>query len=118
LPQREAGSLPLETRRVQSHAGQDAAGPVPRARRHAAAGRSASIVTNRRQFNFRYRFAAHFIETFRNWYGPLHQAFKVLSPADAAGFDSDLTDLLNRHNRAGSGSLVVPSEYLEVIIVR
>jgi len=82
------------------------------------AGRSTAIVTNRRQFNFRYRSAAHFIETFRNWYGPLHQAFKVLSAADAAGFESDLTELLNRHNRAGSGSLVVPSEYLEVIIAR
>jgi len=81
-------------------------------------GRSKSIVTSRRHFNFRYRSAAHFIEVFRNWYGPLHQAFKVLSPADAAGFESDLTDLLNRLNRAGSGSLVVPSEYLEVIITR
>jgi hypothetical protein len=55
---------------------------------------------------------------FRNWYGPLHQAFKVLSPADAAGFESDLTDLLNSLNRAGPDSLVVPSEYLEVIIRR
>ena len=82
------------------------------------AGRSKSIETLRRHFNFRYRFAAHFIEVFRNWYGPLHQAFKVLSPADAAGFETDLTDLLNRFNRAGSGSLVVPSEYLEVIITR
>jgi SAM-dependent methyltransferase len=81
-------------------------------------GRSRSIVTARRHFNFRYRSAAHFIEVFRNWYGPLHQAFKTLSATDAAGFESDLTDLLNRQNRAGSGSLVVPSEYLEVIITR
>ena len=81
-------------------------------------GCSKSIVTSRRHFNFRYRSAAHFIEVFRNWYGPLHQAFKVLSPADAAGFESDLTDLLNRLNRAGPASLVVPSEYLEVIITR
>lgn len=81
-------------------------------------GRSTSIVTTRRHFNFRYRSAAHFIEVFRNWYGPLHQAFKTLSATDAAGFESDLTVLLNRLNRAGSGSLVVPSEYLEVIITR
>jgi len=80
--------------------------------------RSTSIVTTRRLFNFRYRSAAHFIDVFRTWYGPVHQAFKVLSPADAAGFESDLTDLLNRLNRAGSGALVVPSEYLEVIITR
>jgi len=82
------------------------------------ANRSASIATQRRHFNFRYRSAAHFIEVFRNWYGPLHQAFKALSPADAAGFESDLTELLNSSNRAGPDSLVVPSEYLEVIIRR
>ena len=80
--------------------------------------RSTAIATARRHFNFRYRSAAHFIEVFRNWYGPMHQAFKVLSPADAAGFESDLTDLLNRLNRAGAASLVVPSEYLEVVITR
>jgi SAM-dependent methyltransferase len=80
--------------------------------------RSASIVTTRRLFNFRYRSAAHFIDVFRTWYGPVHQAFKVLSAADAAGFESDLTHLLNRLNRAGSAALVVPSEYLEVIITR
>jgi len=80
--------------------------------------RSKSVVATRRHFNFRYRSAGHFIEVFRNWYGPLHQAFKTLSATDAAGFESDLTDLLNRLNRAGPGSLVVPSEYLEVIITR
>lgn len=80
--------------------------------------RCSSVNVTRRYFNFRYRSAAHFIEVFRNWYGPLHQAFKVLSPADAAGFESDLTDLLNSLNRAGPDSLVVPSEYLEVVIRR
>jgi ubiquinone/menaquinone biosynthesis C-methylase UbiE len=80
--------------------------------------RSTSIVTQRRFFNFRYRSAAHFIDVFRTWYGPIHQAFKVLSATDAAGFENDLMGLLNRLNRSGSGSLVVPSEYLEVIITR
>jgi SAM-dependent methyltransferase len=82
------------------------------------AGRSTSIVTTRRLFNFRYRSAEHFIDVFRAWYGPVHQAFRVLSAADAAGFASDLTSLLHRLNRAGSKSLVVPSEYLEVVITR
>jgi ubiquinone/menaquinone biosynthesis C-methylase UbiE len=80
--------------------------------------RASAIVTQRRHFNFRYRSAAHFIEIFRTWYGPIHQAFKALSPTDAAGFESDLTELLNRLNVAGPGSLVVPSEYLEVVITR
>ena len=80
--------------------------------------RAAAIAVTQRLFNFRYRSAAHFIEVFRPWYGPIHKAFAAL-PADAAmALERDLTDLLNRMNRAGAASLVVPSEYLEVVITR
>ena len=80
--------------------------------------RAAAIAVTPRLFNFRYRSAAHFIEVFRTWYGPIHKAFAAL-PADAAmALERDLTDLLNRMNRAGAASLVVPSEYLEVVITR
>jgi ubiquinone/menaquinone biosynthesis C-methylase UbiE len=71
-----------------------------------------------RMFNFRYRSAAHFIDVFRTWYGPIHKAFATL-PADAGtALERDLTDLLNRLNQAGPSALVVPSEYLEVVITR
>ncbi len=72
----------------------------------------------RRHFNFRYRSAAHFIDTFRNWYGPVHKAFATLPPEGAMLLEGDLTELLNSLNRAGENSLVVPSEYLEVVINR
>ncbi|MFL1512882.1 class I SAM-dependent methyltransferase [Pseudomonas prosekii] len=72
----------------------------------------------RRHFNFRYRSAAHFIEIFRTWYGPVHKAFAVLPPEGAEALDKDLTELLDKLNRAGADSLVVPSEYLEVVITR
>ena len=72
----------------------------------------------RRICNFRYRSAAHFIAVFRTCYGPVHKAFLALSAADAAALEDDLTQLLNRMNRAGSGSLVLPSEYLEVVMTR
>ncbi len=40
-------------------------------------------------------------------------------PADsAAALEDDLTSLLDSMNRAGPGSLVVPSEYLEVVVTR
>jgi SAM-dependent methyltransferase len=82
------------------------------------AGRAASIAANRRIFNFRYRSPAHFIDVFRTWYGPVHKAFLALSEADATALENDLTQLLGRLNRAGPTSLVVPSEYLEVVITR
>jgi len=80
--------------------------------------RAAAIKATSRQFNFRYRSAAHFIEVFRTWYGPVHKAFAALPPDGAAALERDLTDLIERLNRAGPKSLVVPSEYLEVVITR
>ena len=71
-----------------------------------------------RVFNFRYRSAAHFIEVFRSWYGPVHKAFAALPPAGAAAFERDLTGLLESGNRGGSGSLLVPSDYVEAVLVR
>ena len=71
-----------------------------------------------RFFNFRYRSAAHFIDVLRNWYGPVHKAFAALPVDKAAALETDLTNLLNSMNRAGADSLVVPSEYLEIVITR
>ena len=71
-----------------------------------------------RQFNFRYRSAAHFIEVFRTWYGPVHKAFASLPADKASALEADLTTLLNSLNRAGKDSMVVPSEYLEVVATK
>ena len=80
------------------------------------AGASLSIAT--RTFNFRYRSAAHFIDVFRTWYGPVHKAFAALSAEAGAALERDLVELLERLNRAGPASLVVPSDYLEVVATR
>jgi hypothetical protein len=48
----------------------------------------------------------------------VHKAFLALPPDKAAALESDLTELLNRLNRAGPGTLVVPSEYLEIVVTR
>ena len=79
---------------------------------------AASIRTTPLMFNFRYRSAAHFIDVFRTWYGPVNKAFAALPTDRAAELEKDLTELLNRMNRAGNSALVVPSEYLEVVITR
>jgi ubiquinone/menaquinone biosynthesis C-methylase UbiE len=79
---------------------------------------AAAIAVTPRHFNFRYRSAAHFIEVFRTWYGPVHKAFAALAEDKAKALEADMTGLLNGLNRAGPGALVVPSEYLEVVITR
>lgn len=77
-----------------------------------------AVQTRSLNFNFRYRSAAHFIEVFRTWYGPVNKAFAAQSPAQAEALAGELADLLDGLNRAGPGALVVPSEYLEVVVTR
>lgn len=79
---------------------------------------AATIAVTPRVFNFRYRSAAHFIDVFRTWYGPVHKAFAALPTDKATLLEHDLTDLLNGLNKAGASSLVVPSEYIEIVITR
>jgi len=79
---------------------------------------AAKIQASRRIFNFRYRSAAHWIQIFRDFYGPTHKAFAALDPARQDALAKDITTLLNRYNTAGPASLVVPGEYLEVVITR
>jgi ubiquinone/menaquinone biosynthesis C-methylase UbiE len=79
---------------------------------------AASIVVTPRVFNFRYRSAAHFAEVFRTWYGPVHKIFAALSADASSALERDLIDLLDEVNLVGDGSLVAPSEYLEVVVTR
>ncbi|MEW5757722.1 MAG: class I SAM-dependent methyltransferase [Pseudomonadota bacterium] len=76
------------------------------------------IHCERRYFNFRFHSPAHWIELFRNYYGPTHKAFAALDAEQQARLTEDLTALLEHHNVGGQHSLVVPSEYLEVVITR
>jgi hypothetical protein len=79
---------------------------------------AADIHCTRRTFNFRYHSAAHWIEVFRTYYGPTHQAFAALDSEGQARLHADLVKLLDSRNLGGPSSLVVPSEYLEVVITR
>jgi ubiquinone/menaquinone biosynthesis C-methylase UbiE len=72
----------------------------------------------RREFNFRYRTTAHWLEVFRSWYGPVLRAFAALGPEKQEALAADLTALADRLNVARDGTMVVPSAYLEVVIVR
>ncbi len=71
-----------------------------------------------RHFPFRYRSAAHFVEVFRTWYGPIHRAFAALPPEGQAALERDLLALLEAANAARDGSLAVPGAYLEAVLTR
>ena len=79
---------------------------------------AADIRCVRKIFNFRYASSAHWIQVFRDFYGPTHKAFAALDAAKQAALERDIVALLERFNVAGKSSLVVPGEYLEVVIVK
>jgi SAM-dependent methyltransferase len=82
-------------------------------------GRNAfEIRCERKLFNMRYESPAHWIQVFRDFYGPTHKAFAALDAAGQAKLEGELTELLESMNIGGGNSLVVPAEYLEVKIVR
>jgi ubiquinone/menaquinone biosynthesis C-methylase UbiE len=71
-----------------------------------------------RMFNFRYRSADHFLDVFKTYYGPMLKAFAALDPAKQEALEADLRSLIAAMNVATDGTMVVPSEYLEVAIVK
>jgi ubiquinone/menaquinone biosynthesis C-methylase UbiE len=79
-------------------------------------GSKASIEATSRIYNFRYRSPAHWLEVFRTWYGPVHKAFEALPQPGKAALEEDFLALIARFNRAKDGTMVVPAEYLEVVI--
>lgn len=80
---------------------------------------SEGVISVRRQtFVFRYRSVAHFVDVFRDWYGPVLKAFESLSLERRIAFKRELAELLTAWNRSGDNTLVVPAEYLEVQVTK
>ena len=79
---------------------------------------ASSIKTESRDFVFRYRSPEHWLEVFKTYYGPLLKAFGALEPAAQAALTGDLMAQIERFNRSGDAAMVVPSEYLEIVVTR
>ena len=77
-----------------------------------------AIQTTTRSFKFRYRSTEHFMDVFKTYYGPMLKAFAALDEHNQMRLAADLRDLIARLNHADDGTIVVPSEYLEAIIVK
>jgi ubiquinone/menaquinone biosynthesis C-methylase UbiE len=82
------------------------------------AGSARTMHVEKRAFNFRYRSPMHLIEIFRTYYGPFNRAYGSLDADKQAAFTRDVLELVEHGNRARDRSLILPSEYLEVVIER
>jgi ubiquinone/menaquinone biosynthesis C-methylase UbiE len=79
---------------------------------------ASSIESAQRHFVFRYRSPDHWLEIFKSYYGPLLKAFASLAPPAQSALEHDIRSLIAQFNRSGDDSMVVPSEYLQVIVTR
>jgi ubiquinone/menaquinone biosynthesis C-methylase UbiE len=77
-----------------------------------------SIRAEPRHFVFRYRSPEHWQAVFRGTYGPVLKAFGALDAKAQRALSEDLLQLIDRFNRADDGTMVAPSEYLEIVITR
>jgi hypothetical protein len=77
---------------------------------------ASEIAAEPRMFAFRYRSPEHWLEVFKSYYGPMLKAFVALEETGQAALRRDLMALLGEFNRADDGTVVVHSEYLEVVI--
>jgi ubiquinone/menaquinone biosynthesis C-methylase UbiE len=79
---------------------------------------ASSIKSAQRNFVFRYRSPEHWLEIFKSYYGPLLKTFAALDVSTQTALERDLKTLIGQFNRSGDGCMVVPSEYLEIVITR
>jgi ubiquinone/menaquinone biosynthesis C-methylase UbiE len=81
-------------------------------------GSQAAVAAESRTFVFRYKSPTHWLEIFRDYYGPVLKAFASLNPESRKALEKDLHALLDQNNVARDGTLVLPSEYLEAVITK
>ena len=78
----------------------------------------ASLGVTQRSYMLRYPSAGHFVEYFRSYYGPTLKAFESLDRDGQEALAKDLEELLEHWNTSGDATLIVPSDYLEVVAIR
>lgn len=78
-------------------------------------GANTTIQTERRHFVFRYKSPDHWLEIFRNYYGPVLKAYAALDVDRQENLTLDIRNLLGAFNNS-SEKLIIPSEYLEVVV--
>jgi ubiquinone/menaquinone biosynthesis C-methylase UbiE len=76
------------------------------------------IEITRQHFTFRYRSAEHFVDIFRSYYGPVLKAFAALDSTQQDSLERDILALIATMNRSGDATMVVPSEYLEAVVIK
>jgi len=77
-----------------------------------------AVEITRQTYVWRYKSPRHWLELWREVYGPLQKAFGALDEAAQEQLAIDLLALIDRCNVAHDGTMVVPAEYVEVVVTK
>lgn len=68
--------------------------------------------------DFRHRSVDEWLEFFGTYFGPMVKALEQLSAEEWDAFRADLRALAEEYNRADDGTLIIPAEYLETVLIK
>lgn len=79
---------------------------------------ASDITIQRKAYTFRYNSPEHWLEIFRASFGPLQKTYAALDAENQAKMTADFYANIARFNRVKDGAMVVPAEYLEIVITK
>jgi ubiquinone/menaquinone biosynthesis C-methylase UbiE len=71
-----------------------------------------------RQWTWRYLSPEHWLQVFKQYFGPILTAFERVGEKGAPALENDLLQVMRDANRADDAALVTPAEYVEVVAIR
>ena len=81
-------------------------------------GSNASVAAESKTYMMRYKSPEHWLDVFRTYYGPMVKTFAAIDADAREALETDLHALIDKFNLAEDGTLVVPGEYLEVVVTK
>ena len=81
-------------------------------------GGAGTIAAERKTFVFRYRSPDHWLEVFKEYYGPMMKALAAIDADARKSLLADLHDVAEKFNVSGDGTAVIPGDYLEVVVTK
>lgn len=79
---------------------------------------ASDITITRKAYTFRYKSPEHWLEVFRTSFGPLQKTYAALDAENQEKMTEGFYKSIAHFNRADDGAMVVPGEYLEIIITK
>ena len=81
-------------------------------------GSAGTIAAERKTFVFRYRSPGHWVEMFKEYYGPMVKALAAVDADARRSLLAALQATARKFNVAEDGTAVMPGDYLEVVVTK